>query len=84
MGTYMSTLDESNQQASGSEFQNKNQCPKCKGIGLMNTPYIVCNNCNGKKCYKCNELGYTQAAWSECNKCYGTGTLGEISRPVSS
>ena len=50
----------------------------------MNTPYIVCNNCNGKKCYKCNELGYTQAAWSECNKCYGTGTLGEISRPVSS
>ena len=83
MGTYMSTQDDNTQDTTKQDFQNINQCPKCKGIGLMKTSYITCSNCDGKKCYKCNELGYTQSAWSECNKCYGTGTLGEISRPVA-
>ena len=81
MGNYLSSQNVDIYQKS--TFENSKQCHKCKGIGLMKTEFITCYNCDGKKCYKCNELGYTQSSWSECNICYGTGTIGEITRPNS-
>jgi DnaJ-class molecular chaperone len=78
----MSTNNEEKKIRPKNIVKNEDQCPKCKGTGLMKTKFITCSNCDGLKCYKCNERGYTQSTWSECNKCFGTGTLGEIRRPV--
>ena len=50
------------------------RCEKCIGSGLMETPLIICSNCNGKTCYKClNQSGIIQYPYTECDKCFGKG-----------
>ena len=51
-------------------------CTKCNGAGLMETPIIICSNCQGKTCYKClNQSGLIQYPYSECDKCFGSGRI---------
>jgi hypothetical protein len=49
------------------------RCYKCNGIGLIETKFILCNNCDGKKCFICRGTGILQNAWSECPRCLGNG-----------
>lgn len=51
----------------------KNQCYKCNGLGLVETDFIKCGNCDGRKCFICRGTGILQYAWSECPRCLGNG-----------
>ena len=54
-------------------IKKKVRCYKCNGIGLIETDFILCNNCKGSKCFACKGTGILQYAWSECPRCIGLG-----------
>lgn len=55
------------------DFSTK--CLVCEGMGLVATPLVVCQDCEGKGCSECKvrESGFDQVPWSECSACIGTG-----------
>lgn len=56
-----------------------NKCPKCDGVGLLQTTPRKCPACNGAKCASCpvGQSGFAALPFSECDACIGTGTSGD-------